>query len=145
MPGGYGRRCWPARARWRRWTRHGWSGALELLAGGDVIAVAVAREERDKRSEQDKKTRCRVLTGAVTVAVILGLCLFRRDNYDVVLARVMGLLPGALAPGDGPPSGQALSEARERVVGEPVREVFERTAGGATPGRGRARTCSARW
>jgi hypothetical protein len=46
------------------------------------------------------------MTGAVTVAVILGLCLFRGDNYDVVLARMMGLLPGALAPGDGPPKGR---------------------------------------
>ncbi len=54
--------------------------------------------------------------------------MFRRDNYDVVLARVTGALPGVLAPGDRPPTGQALSQARARLVGEPVRAVFEATA-----------------
>ncbi len=99
------------------------AGALTLLVDGDVIAAGLAREGHAN------KARRRVLTAAVTVAAILGLCLFRRDNYNVVLARMMASLPGALAPGDGPPSGQALSAARDRLVGEPVRAVFERTAG----------------
>jgi hypothetical protein len=37
-----------------------------------------------------------------------------------------------LVPGERPPTGQALSTARARLVGEPVRAVFEATAG---PGR----------
>jgi Insertion element 4 transposase N-terminal/Transposase DDE domain len=109
----------------------GWlAGALGLLVDGDVIAAGLAREGHAEKS------RRRVLTAAVTVAVIVGLCLFRRDNYDVVLARMMALLPGALAPGDGPPTGQALSAARGRLVGEPVRAVFERTAGVGEAGPG---------
>jgi hypothetical protein len=48
----------------------GWlEGAVGLLANKEVIAAGLAREGHvDARS--------RVLTGAVTVAVILGLCLF---------------------------------------------------------------------
>src|SRR5262249_57042036 len=37
--------------------------------------------------------------------------------------------PGALAPGAAPPTGQALSTARGRLVGDPMREVFEQGAG----------------
>jgi hypothetical protein len=98
------------------------TGAVQLLADRDVIADGLVREgHADLRS--------RVLTGAVTVAVILGLCLFRKSNYDVVLARMAAAMPGMLAPGARPPTGQALSGARARLVGQPVRAVFEATAG----------------
>jgi hypothetical protein len=36
--------------------------------------------------------RRRVLTGAVTVLVTLGLCLFRREGYELVLARMAAAL-----------------------------------------------------
>jgi len=55
-------------------------GAVGLLADGEVIVAALARAGH-------VDARRRVLTGAVTVAVILGLCLFRKDNYDVGLPR----------------------------------------------------------
>lgn len=101
----------------------GWfAGAVGLLADWDVIAAGLVREGH-------ADVRSRVLTGAVTVAVILGLCLFRQDNYDVVLARMAAAMPGMLAPGQRPPTGQALSGARGRLVGQPVRAVFEATAG----------------
>jgi len=99
---------------------------LELLAGGDVIAAALAREGH-------VDLRRRVLTGVVTVVAVLGLCLFRREGYDSVLARVMAALPGALGPGDTAPTGQALSQARTRLVGDPLRAVFEASRGVQSP------------
>jgi Insertion element 4 transposase N-terminal/Transposase DDE domain len=102
------------------------AGAVRLLADGQVITAALARERH-------VDLRKRVLTGAVTVAVILGLCLFRKDNYDLVLARMLA----TLAPGTPPPTGQALSPARARLVGQPLRAVFEATAGpGQEPTQG---------
>ena len=97
-------------------------GVLGLLAGTDVIAAALTRCGHVDR-------RRRVLTGAVTVMVVLGLCLFRREGYDAVLARIMTVLPGAVAPTDPPPTGAALSQARTRVAADLFREVFESTAG----------------
>jgi hypothetical protein len=97
------------------------TGVLGLLARADVVAAALA-------SQGHVDARRRMLTGVVTVVAILGLCLFRRDNYDLVLARVTAALPGVLAPGDRPPTGQALSQARARLVGEPMRAVFEHSA-----------------
>jgi hypothetical protein len=96
-------------------------GVLGLLAGTDVIAAALTRCGHVDR-------RRRVLTGAVTVMVVLGLCLFRREGYDAVLARMMTVLPGTVAPGDPPPTGAALSQARTRVSDDLFRVVFEATA-----------------
>jgi hypothetical protein len=52
--------------------------------------------------------RSRVLAGVVTVAAVLGLCLFRRENYDLVLVRVLAGSRRRVIDG-GPPTGQALS------------------------------------
>jgi hypothetical protein len=90
---------------------------LDLVADRVVIAAGLAAAGHVDR-------RRRALPGVVTVVAILALCLFRRENADLVLARV----PWVGAPGDGPPSAQALSGARARLVGEPVREVFTATA-----------------
>lgn len=71
--------------------------------------------------------RRRVLTGLVTVAAVLGLCLFRRESYDLVLARVVPASPKQLLDG-GPPSGQALSTARTRLAPQSMAKVFEQAA-----------------
>jgi Insertion element 4 transposase N-terminal/Transposase DDE domain len=97
------------------------ASVLDLLAGRDVIVGAVAAAGHVDQ-------RRRVLPGAVTVLAVLALCLFRRENTDLVLARVGAVVPGMLAPGDGPPTAQALSGARARLVGEPVRQVFYASA-----------------
>jgi len=104
------------------------SSVLGCLADGDVVESAVARAGHVDR-------RRRVLTGEVTVQVILGLCLFVGEGYDSVLARVLPRLPGVLAPGGPVPTGSALSQARTRLVGhgEPMRELFEATAAVAEP------------
>lgn len=96
-------------------------GVLELLADVDVVTAALAR-----CGQVDQRRR--VLTGTVTVLVILGLCLFRREGYDAVLARMVRAMPGTVAPGDPPPSGAALSKARARVPAQTLRYLFETTS-----------------
>jgi hypothetical protein len=93
------------------------ASVLDLVADQAVIAAGLTAAGHVDR-------RRRALPGMVTVVAILALCLFRRQNADLVLAR----MPWVGAPGDGPPSAQALSGARARLVGEPVREVFTATA-----------------
>lgn len=75
--------------------------------------------------------RKRVLTGAVTALVTLGLCLLRREGYELVLARVAAALPW-MFPG-GRPTGQALSQARVRLGEAPMRQLFTDTAAAALP------------
>jgi hypothetical protein len=75
--------------------------------------------------------RKRVLTGAVTVLVTLGLCLLRREGYELVLARMAAAVPGMFL--DGPPTGQALSQARVRLGEAPMRQLFTATAAAALP------------
>jgi hypothetical protein len=72
-----------------------------------------------------------VLTGAVTVLVVLGLCVFRREGYDLVLARMAAALPWMFL--DGPPSGAALSQARVRLGEQPIADLFAATAATALP------------
>ncbi len=94
-------------------------GVLGSLADTTVISAGLsAAGHTDRRS--------RVLTGVVTVAAILGLCLFRRENYDLVLARV--LTGSRRAIDGGPPTGQALSTARARLAAGGMRSVFEQAA-----------------
>jgi hypothetical protein len=69
--------------------------------------------------------RRRVLTGEVTLAAVLGLCLFSGEGYDSVLSRVVPVL----ARGAAVPSASALSQARARLSGQPTKALFEATAG----------------
>jgi hypothetical protein len=98
------------------------AGLLGSLAGGDTVGEALIRAGH-------VDARRRVLTGVVTVVTVLGLCLFRSEGYDGVLARVLALLPGVLAPGAAVPSGPALSQARARLCGDPLEALFRATAG----------------
>jgi hypothetical protein len=54
-------------------------------------------------------------------------------GLDSVLARVLPLLPGALAPGTSVPTGSALSQARTRLAGDPLHLLFQASTGAATP------------
>lgn len=86
-------------------------GFLARLAGGEAIGQALTRAGHTDE-------RRRELTGPDTVEVILGLCLHSGEGYDAVLARVFA----------DPPTAPALSQARARLGGEPLREMFELTA-----------------
>ena len=74
--------------------------------------------------------RRRMLPGVATVLAVLALCLFRRESYTLVLGRVFTARPRAVLAYPGPPSAAALSQARTRLAGQPLRELFVRTAAG---------------
>ena len=95
-------------------------GVLARMADETTIAAGLtAAGHTDKRR--------RTLTGLVTVTAILGLCLFRRDSYSLVLARVLPSSPRQILDG-GPPTGQALSTARTRLPPAGMQAVFTQTA-----------------
>jgi hypothetical protein len=102
------------------------AGALRVVADpAHIIAGLAACGHRDRRR--------RVLTAPVVVAIILGLCLFRRENYDLVIGRVLVDVPRVRV--DGRPSGPALSKARARLDARVMRAVFaERAAAMPVPG-----------
>src|SRR6266542_578249 len=151
-----------AESRLRRTVAAGPGGAVEV---GDTVLGGVLRSVADEvvitaglavAGHVDRRSR--VLTGVVVVAAVLGLCLFRRENYDLVLARVLAGSPRRVIDG-GPPTGQALSTARTRLAPQAMRTVFDQaatadiTAQFATPSAGRfpqARlvtlvACGTRW
>jgi len=89
-----------------------------VLADPQAVRAALA-------SEGHVDARRRVLTGEVTVMTVLGLCLFSGEGYDSVLARVVpGLVPGAAVP-----TGSALSLARGRLAGQPLKALFDAVVG----------------
>jgi DDE family transposase/transposase IS4-like protein len=102
------------------------AGALAMVTNAQYIEAGLAAAgHRDQRK--------RVLTAPVVVAVILGLCLFRRESYDLVIGRVLADVPRVRV--DGQPSGAALSKARARLDGQVMAAVFaQQAAAMPTPG-----------
>jgi hypothetical protein len=98
-----------------------------VLADPAAVQAALA-------SEGHVDTRKRVLTGEVTVMTVLGLCLFSGEGYDSVLARVVP----AVVPGAAVPTGSALSQARGRLAGQPLKALFEAVADTPVAGSGPA-------
>src|SRR6266508_1770774 len=146
-----------AESRLRRTVAAGPGGAVEV---GDTVLGGVLRSVADEvvitaglavAGHVDRRSR--VLTGVVVVAAVLGLCLFRRENYDLVLARVLAGSPRRVIDG-GPPTGQALSTARTRLAPQAMRTVFEQAAacmppagpgGSSPPGWAAQASASSTW
>ena len=108
-------------------------GPLAVVATTAVVGAALAAAGYVER-------RRRVLTGAVTTVLVLGLCLFAGEGSASVLGRLWPLL-GSFNPAvvlGGPVSAVALSQARARLPVGVLRAVFEAAAGagwaGLTPG-----------
>lgn len=95
-----------------------------VLAGPELVgrAQAVAGHVDARR---------RVLTGAVTVMIVLGLCLFWRESVGVVTGRVTERIPRVRV--EGVPSGSAVSKARARVPAAVWEQVFVTAAADAPP------------
>ena len=98
------------------------SSLVERLTGSGAVRAALALCGH-------VDARRRVLTGEVTVKVVLGLGLFSGEGYDSVLAKVMPALAGLVPPGAGVPTGSALSQARARVDEKVFQALFQATAG----------------
>jgi hypothetical protein len=104
----------------------GASGALAVVACPVRVAAAL-------KGAGHVDARQRVLTGPVTTALILGLCLFTGQGYPGVLARLWPLL-GAFNPAIwmwATVSSSALSQARARLPVAALRSLFEALAGAA--------------
>ncbi len=95
------------------------AGALRVAADADAVAAGLAAAGHGDR-------RRRVFTGLATVVTILGLCLLRREGYDLVIGRTLAAVPRVRVEGN--PSGAALSKARRRLAGDAMRLVFEHAA-----------------
>jgi len=105
-------------------TDQGASGALAVVACPARVAAAL-------KVAGHVDARRRVLTGQVTTALVLGLCLFTGQGYPGVLARLWPLL-GAFNPSiwaRATVSGPALSQARARLPVAVLRSLFESLAG----------------
>lgn len=91
-----------------------------------LVDAAAVREAVGLAGHVD--VRKRVLTGEVTAALVLGLCLFSGEGYDAVLARLVRVVAGPLPPGTAVPTASALCQARARLGEEPLRMLFAATA-----------------
>lgn len=90
-----------------------------VLAGRELVGEAL-------RTAGHVDQRRRVLTGAVTVMLVLGLCLFRRESTAVVTARVTSRIPRTRI--EGIPTAAAVSAARSRVDARVWEQVFTASA-----------------
>jgi hypothetical protein len=97
-----------------------------VLAGPELIGRAQAQAGH-------VDGRRRVLTGAVTAMIVLGLCLFRRESVAVVTSRVTERIPRVRV--EGTPSGSAVSKARARVPATVWENLFD-AAAADMPGAG---------
>ncbi|BCB88462.1 hypothetical protein Psuf_057750 [Phytohabitans suffuscus] len=101
--------------------------SVGVLAGSvprDVVDAAVAAyDRRPKRSDAK-------LPGHVMVYFAMALALFAEDDYEGVLARLAEPLAGWGCWDDrwSMPGSAGITQARQRLGSEPVREVFERVA-----------------
>ncbi|SNR96954.1 transposase, IS4 family [Streptosporangium subroseum] len=93
-------------------------GALTSLLPRAVLDGAIEKYER-------REQRVRKLPAHVVVYLLIALCLFPDDDYEEVAEKLTGML--ALMPGSRwePPTRGAVTQARQRLGAEPVKEVFE--------------------
>ncbi|GFH37890.1 hypothetical protein SCWH03_41300 [Streptomyces pacificus] len=99
-------------------------GVLAADVSRDVIDEVVAEYGRQARRSDGK------LPPHVVVYLVMGLALFRGEDYEEVAARMIEPLArlGACRSGDPVPTASAITQARKRLGPQVMREVFRRTA-----------------
>lgn len=106
-------------------------GALTALVPRKVLDEAVAAHGR-------REQRVRKLPAHLVVYLLIALCLFPDDDYEEVAEKLSGAL--SLLPGSRwqAPTRGAVTQARQRLGADVVREVFAQVArppaSTATPG-----------
>ena len=97
-----------------------------------VLTRIFHRELVDEVLAETRKTerRARLLPARVVVYYVLALCLFCEDAYEEVMRKLVNGLRflGTWADGWRVPTTSAISQARQRLGEEPLRELFERVA-----------------
>ncbi|WP_182884445.1 transposase domain-containing protein [Microbispora sp. H10885] len=108
----------------------GGSGWLTDLVGLGALTSLVPRHVLDEAIDLHgcREERVRKLPAHVVVYLLMALCLFADDDYEEVAQKLTGLL--AAMPGSQwePPTRGAVTQARQRLGAEVVREVFGRVA-----------------
>ncbi|WP_433357409.1 IS4 family transposase [Microtetraspora malaysiensis] len=96
-------------------------GALTSLIPRQVLDAVVA-------AHGCREQRVRKLPAHVVVYLLVALCLYPDDDYEEVAEKLTGML--ALMPGAHwePPTRGAITQARQRLGSEVVREVFRQVA-----------------
>lgn len=112
------------------WIKVGGSGWLTDLVGLGALTWLVPRQVLDEAIELHgcREERVRKLPAHAVVYLLMVLCLFADEDYEEVAEKLTGLL--AAVPGSRwePPTRGAVTQARQRLGAEVVREVFERVA-----------------
>lgn len=112
------------------WIKVGGSSRPTDLVGLGALSSLVSRQVLDEAIELHgcRAERVRKLPAHVVVYLPMALCLFADDDYEELTEKLTGLLadmPGSLWE---PPTRGAVTQARQRLGAEAVREVFDRVA-----------------
>ncbi|PZH09240.1 IS4 family transposase [Streptomyces sp. NTH33] len=96
-------------------------GALTTLVPRSVLDEAIAVTEAHE-------VRVRKLPAHVVVYLLMALCLYADDDYEEVAEKLTGML--SYLPGSRwqAPTRGAITQARQRLGPEPVKEVFAQVA-----------------
>lgn len=98
-------------------------GVLADVVPRDLIEEVLAETGR-------REIRSRLLPAHVMVRFCQAMCLFFDDDYEEVMRKLVGSLQSMRSWSDSwhVPSASAITQARQRLGPEPLRELFERTA-----------------
>lgn len=100
--------------------------SLGVLA--DVVPRDLVEEVLDETGRREKRSR--LLPAHVMVRFCQAMCLFFDDDYEEVMRKLVGSLQ-SMDSWSGSwhvPSTSAITQARQRLGSEPLRELFERVA-----------------
>jgi hypothetical protein len=100
--------------------------SLGVLA--DVVPRDLVEEVLNETGKREKRTR--LLPAHVMVRFCQAMCLFFDDDYEEVMRKLVGSLQSMDSWSDSwhVPSTSAITQARQRLGPEPLRELFKRVA-----------------
>jgi hypothetical protein len=100
--------------------------SLGVLA--DVVPRDIIEDVLNETGKRERRTR--LLPAHVVVRFCQAMCLFFDDDYEEVMRKLVGSLQGMRSWSDSwhVPTTSAITQARQRLGVEPMRELFERVA-----------------
>lgn len=100
--------------------------SLGVLA--DVVPRDLIEDVLNETGKREKRTR--LLPAHVVVRFCQAMCLFFDDDYEEVMRKLVGSLQsmGSWSDSWHVPSTSAITQSRQRLGSEPLRELFERVA-----------------